>query len=168
MAYNHRKSVTHRLVQAARAHRQRAGSHLGRLNLHPGQEQILKALGETDGMSMGEIAQTLNVQPPTVTKMVTRLGAQGFVVRQASETDGRLARVFLTEMGRERLGDLDRSMKRLEKEALVGIEEKDRKKLKKLLKIVERNLAHRSHVDEDDPTLDEDDTDEDEETGAQD
>ena len=49
MTFNHRKSVTYRLVQAARVHRTRAAVHLGRIGLHPGQEAVLKALAERDG-----------------------------------------------------------------------------------------------------------------------
>lgn len=141
MSFNHRKSVTWRLVQAARAHRTRSGVHLGRIGLHPGQEAVLKALGDADGQSMSELATALAVQPPTVTKMIARLGAQGLVTRQVSASDGRLARVYLTDLGRERVAAVDAAWKRVEKEALAGLDEKDRKRLRKLLRQVERNLA---------------------------
>ena len=141
MSFNHRKSVTYRLVQAARVHRTRAAVHLGRIGLHPGQEAVLKELAERDGQSMSELAAELAVQPPTVTKMISRLGAQGLLTRQTSSADGRLARVFLTEAGRERAGAVDAVWKRVEKEALSGLDEKDRKRLKKLLHQIEKNLA---------------------------
>lgn len=141
MSFNHRKSVTFRLVQAARAHRTRAGVHLGRIGLHPGQEAVLKALADQDGQSMSELAAALAVQPPTVTKMIARLGAQGLVTRQVSASDGRLARVFLTEAGRDRVSAVDTAWKRVEKEALAGLDDKDRKRLRKLLRQIERNLA---------------------------
>lgn len=141
MATGHRKSITFRLTQAAKAHRGRSTTHLGRIGLHPGQEALIKALSEEDGQTMSQLAAALAVQPPTVTKMVNRLSAQGIVRRQASETDGRLARVFLTDEGRARVADIDRAWKRIEKEALDGIDDKDRKRLRKLLKQIERNLS---------------------------
>lgn len=147
MAFNFKKSVTFRLAQAAKAHRSRAGTHLARIGLHPGQETVLKILADADGQTMSQLAATLAVQPPTVTKMVTRLSAQGFLRRAASEADGRLARVFLTEEGRALVATVDTSWKRLEREALVGLDEKDRKKLRKLLRQVEKNLGSRT-VDE--------------------
>lgn len=153
MSFNHRKSVTFHLAQAARAHRTRAGVHLGRIGLHPGQEVVLKALETEDGQSMSELAAALAVQPPTVTKMIARLGAQGLVTRQVSASDGRLARVYLTDIGRERLSSIDVAWKRVEKEALNGLDEKDRKRLRKLLRVIERNLVPMS---EDDPVDDED------------
>ncbi|WP_181703009.1 MarR family winged helix-turn-helix transcriptional regulator [Chthonobacter albigriseus] len=148
MSFNHRKSVTFRLAQAARAHRTRAGVHLGRIGLHPGQEVVLKALEAEDGQSMSELAAALVVQPPTVTKMISRLGAQGLVTRQVSASDGRLARVYLTDLGRERLAAIDTAWKRVEKEALAGLDEKDRKRLRKLLRMVERNLLPAGEADE--------------------
>jgi DNA-binding MarR family transcriptional regulator len=108
---------------------------------------VLKALGEHDGQTMSELASRLGVQPPTVTKMVTRLAAYGFVVRQASDQDGRLARVFLTEPGRALINDVDRMWKRLEKEALAGFDDKDRKRIRKLLKRMEKNLLAANGVE---------------------
>ena len=62
------------------------------------------------------------------------------LTRQTSSADGRLARVFLTDAGRERAGAVDAVWKRVEKEALAGLDEKDRKRLKKLLRQIEKNL----------------------------
>ena len=141
MGFNHRKTVTHRLPQAARATRLYAGGHLATVGLHPGQEGVLKALSEIDGQSMGDLATMLSVKAPTVTKMVARLAAQGYVDRRASKGDGREAHVFLTDRGREAVTSVDRIIKRVEKRALSGIEEKERRRLRRLLRTVERNLG---------------------------
>ncbi len=141
MGFDHRRTVTHRLAQAAHAYRVRAGSQLSRINLHSGQETLLKALATTDGMSMSDLAADLGVQPPTVTKMISRLAAQDYVERRAAPGDGRQAHVFLTERGRDAIGLIDKLWKRLEKTALAGIDDKDRKRLRKLLRQVERNLS---------------------------
>ena len=154
MAFNHRKTITFRLAQTARAARGRSGSHLTRMGLHPGQDSVLKTLSEQDGLSMSQLAQSLAVQPPTVTKMVSRLAAQGYVERRASKGDGRQAHVFLTEQGRDTIADVDRGWKRLEKEALAGIDEKDVKRLRKLLRQIERNLTA-THEAADEPAEDE-------------
>lgn len=154
MALNYKKTATYRLTQAAKAQRARTGAHLSRVGLHPGQDLVLKSLAEEDGQTMSRLAHDLGVQPPTVTKMVTRLAANGFVVRQASEADGRLSRVFLTEAGRDLIAEVDSVWKRVEKEALAGIDEKDRKRLRKLLRQVEKNLlaANGSRGAEEDDT----------------
>jgi DNA-binding MarR family transcriptional regulator len=141
MGFDHRRTVTHRLAQAAHAYRVRAGGQLARINLHSGQETLLKALAEDDGRSMSDLAATLGVQPPTVTKMISRLAAQDYVERRASSGDGRQALVFLTERGRHAIAMIDKLWKRIEKAALNDIDERDRKRLRKLLRQVERNLG---------------------------
>lgn len=141
MSFNHRKTVTHRLSQAARATRLYAGGHLATVGLHPGQEGVLKALSEVDGQSMGDLATMLGVRAPTVTKMIARLAAQGYVDRRSSKGDGREVLVFLTDQGREAVAVVDSIMKRVEKRALSGIEEKDRRKLRRHLRMIERNLG---------------------------
>lgn len=150
MAFNHRKTITFRLAQTARAARGRSGSHLARIGLHPGQDSVLKTLSEQDGLSMSQLAQSLAVQPPTVTKMVSRLAAQGYVERKASKGDGRQAHVYLTQQGRDAIVDIDKGWKRLEKEALAGLDDKDVKRLRKLLRQIERNLSAIPEDGEDD------------------
>ncbi|MDX5594751.1 MarR family transcriptional regulator [Pseudovibrio sp. SPO723] len=157
MGFNFKKSTTFRLAQAAKAQRARSGAHLSRIGLHPGQEAVLKVLSEADGRTMSQLALALGVQPPTVTKMVTRLTAQGLVERQLSDTDGRLARVYLTQEGQDRIQQVDRAWKRLEREALAGLDDKDRKKLRKLLRVVEKNLSNKQLDDDDDEDDDADD-----------
>jgi DNA-binding MarR family transcriptional regulator len=141
MGFDHRRTVTHRLSQAAHAYRVRAGGQLSRIGLHSGQESLLKALAGDDGMSMSDLAATLGVQPPTITKMISRLAAQDYVERRASSGDGRQAEVFLTERGKRTIATIDKVWKRIEKTALADIEDKDRKRLRKLLRQVERNLG---------------------------
>jgi len=141
MAFNFRKSVTFQLGQASKAYRSRSGSYLANMSMHPGQEAVLKTLSEADGLTMGQLAAQLSVRPPTIAKTVNRLTSQGLVLRSESKEDGRLVQVALTEEGRDLLGQLDKSWKRLEREALAGLDDKDRKKLRKLLKQVEKNLT---------------------------
>lgn len=141
MGFDHRRTVTHRLAQAAHAYRVRAGGQLARVGLHSGQESLLKALAADDGMSMSDLATSLGVQPPTVTKMIGRLAAQDYVERRSSKGDGRQAEVYLTERGRRAIDAIDKMWKKVEKTALDGIEDKDRKRLKKLLRQIERNLG---------------------------
>jgi DNA-binding MarR family transcriptional regulator len=126
MPFNHRKTVVHRLTQAARATRVRTGSQLTRIGLHAGQDSVLKALVEADGLTMSDLAAALSVQPPTVTKMVSRLAAQGYIERRASAGDGRQAQVFLTDLGKETVSELDKILRRVERQALAGIDEKER------------------------------------------
>ncbi|ESR26239.1 MarR family winged helix-turn-helix transcriptional regulator [Lutibaculum baratangense] len=135
------ESVGLHLTRAARLHRSRAQAILREMGLYPGQETVLQVLLEDDGQPMSTLARELKVRPPTVTKMVTRMAAQGLLVRLASERDARSATVHLTQAGRERATELKQRWKALEQETLAKLDGKDRKRLVKLLSAIEKALA---------------------------
>lgn len=140
-------SVGLHLTRAARLHRARAHSMLGEIGVHPGQENVLLVLLEDDGQAMTRLAAALKVKPPTVTKMVARMAAQGLVRRIASDTDARSANVFLTDEGRARGTELKKRWKRLEDMTVRMIPEKDRRRLTKLLLAIEESLGDESAED---------------------
>ncbi|BBF93904.1 MarR family winged helix-turn-helix transcriptional regulator [Blastochloris tepida] len=148
------KTVGYRLNHTARLQRARAARLLAGLGLFPGQETVLKLLAEGDGRTMGDLAGALRVRPPTASKTIARLAVQGLVERRASNGDGRLVRVHLTEAGRARADAIDGIWHALEQEMVEGLDGKDRKRLRKLLRRIEKNLAARlgteSHEHEDD------------------
>jgi MarR family transcriptional regulator, organic hydroperoxide resistance regulator len=64
-----------------------------------GQIKLLRVLKIRQRCTMQELADQLDVAPPTVTAMVKRLLTQGFVERVRDEQDWRVVRVLLTERG---------------------------------------------------------------------
>lgn len=135
------KTVGYELLHAARLHRARSAQLLTDLGLFPGQEQVLTLLASEDGRTMGDLAAELRVRPPTASKTVARLAAQGLVERRAVNGDGRVVRVELTEEGRRRAQAVDAVWEELEREASDGIDGKDRKRLRKLLRKLGRNVS---------------------------
>ena len=144
-------SLSYHLLRAARVHRSRAAKLLAEIGLHPGQETVLQVLAEQDGRTMSDLSTALAVQPPTVTKMVSRMGQQGLVERRTSRSDGRLMHVYLTPTGRERSKDVKRIWKQLEKEATAGINPKDARKLVKLLGALADGLSTAPATPPDEP-----------------
>lgn len=53
--------------------------------------------------TLGELASSEQVQPPSMTKIVVGLEAAGLVARQEDDNDGRIVRVRLTAEGRRTL-----------------------------------------------------------------
>jgi DNA-binding MarR family transcriptional regulator len=54
-------------------------------------------------ITLGELAAVEQVRPPTMTRLVAALEAEGLVVRQADPADGRITRVRATARGRNLL-----------------------------------------------------------------
>ncbi|KQO49470.1 MarR family transcriptional regulator [Methylobacterium sp. Leaf91] len=140
------KSVGWALVQAARLHRSRVGDRLAALDLFAGQEQVVQALAVAGTMTMGDLAATLRVRPPTASKTISRLAALGFVERRAEAGDGRVVRVRLTDTGLAKAEAIERIWDDVEAEMLDGFDGKERRRLRKLLRKAARNLADVSGV----------------------
>ena len=135
------ESLSYQLLRAARLHRTRAANHLSEIGMHPGQETVLLSLMENDGQTMTALAATLEVKPPTVTKMIARMSSQGLVSRSSVESDRRSFTVFLTENGRDKASNLKKLWKRLEKEAMSNLDERDKKRFARELGQITQNLA---------------------------
>lgn len=141
------KSVGWALVQAARLHRSRMGDKLAELGLFAGQEQVLQALAASGLMTMGELAAILRVRPPTASKTVSRLAAMSLVERHAEPDDARVVRVKLTDAGLAKAQAIEHLWGEVEGEMLDGFEGKERRRLRKSLRRLAKNLAEVSGGD---------------------
>lgn len=74
----------------------------------PGQFRLLRVLLTHERSTMQELATLLDVAPPTVTGLIKRLLAQGYVGRVHDETDWRNIWIQITEQGRQAVTSYDR------------------------------------------------------------
>eukprot|EP01035_Chromulina_nebulosa_P014332 gene14332-18972_t len=93
-------SLAAMVTQVARSMRTRLSHNLAESGLYPGQDGVIQALAEQEGMTPGHLAQKLGVKAPTMTRTIGRMEAQGFVMRSTDGHDGRLTKVYLTDEGR--------------------------------------------------------------------
>ena len=141
MAKADRGATMSRLQSAARLSRTALAARLLDHGFYAGQDQIMLALDREDGQTPGNLAGRLGVRPPTITKTINRLQAQGFLEKRASSADARQAHIFLTDTGRDIIHAIEKSVKKTEKQALKGLDKKDQKALSKLLWRIEANLS---------------------------
>jgi MarR family transcriptional regulator, organic hydroperoxide resistance regulator len=73
---------------------------ISELRATTGQVRLLRILVKHQRCAMQELAEQMDVAPPTVTAMIKRLLVQGFVERVRDEQDWRVVRVSSTERGR--------------------------------------------------------------------
>lgn len=140
MAKSGKGAVSTRLQSVARLARTDLAARLLEHGFYAGQDQIMLALSVEEGLTPTQLAARLGVKPPTITKTINRLQAQGFLTKTGSETDARIAHIALTEAGRVAIRAIEKSVKRTEKTLLKGLDKKERKALLKLLSRVEANL----------------------------
>ena len=128
------------VTQAARALRIRLSQSLAGCGLYAGQDGVMLALSESDGLTPGALAQKLGVKPPTMTRTIGRMEAQGFVERRADAGDARLTKVWLSDTGRASLAMIATATAECDEMATRGMSGKDVRNLIKLLSTMDRNL----------------------------
>ncbi|KQT85921.1 MarR family transcriptional regulator [Aurantimonas sp. Leaf443] len=136
-----KRSAIVELGLTARSCRTALSAELAKLDVYPGQDAVLLTVGARDGLSLRELADHLAVRPPTVTKTVARLAAQGLLEKRPSASDARQNHAFLTEKGRSVVDGVRAAQKAVEKTAMQGFSDRERKTLRKLLVRVARNVG---------------------------
>jgi DNA-binding MarR family transcriptional regulator len=68
---------------------------------------VLRALGDGDGHAMGELASSLRMAQPTLTRVVDSLSDRALVYRRQDPDDGRRVDVHLSRQGVARLRRLE-------------------------------------------------------------
>ena len=150
MAKPNKSATMSRLQSAARLSRTALAARLLAHGFYAGQDQIMLALDREDRQTPGQLASRLVVRPPTITKTINRLQAQGFLDKRASEADARQAHISLTDLGRDAIKSIEKSVRKTEKQALKGLDKKEQKALAKLLGRIEANLSDTIDLELDD------------------
>jgi DNA-binding MarR family transcriptional regulator len=138
------------LTQAARSMRTAITHHLTTSGLYAGQDGVILALAEEDGLPAGSLAQKLGVKAPTITRTIGRMEAQGFVERRPDADDARLTKVYLTESGRNSVAEITASSEACDAMATRGFSEKEIRTMVRLLKAIDGNLQAGEPADTDD------------------
>lgn len=90
-------------VSVARLHRRLRTEDVDQLGVSVGGVAVLALLSREGDLSIGQLAAAERVQPPSMTRTVTCLEADGYVERCAHPTDGRQVVVRLSDKGRDLL-----------------------------------------------------------------
>jgi DNA-binding MarR family transcriptional regulator len=98
--------------QIARRARNRLSEH----GVTPAQYAVLKVMWQAEGQSGAEISARLVIDSATMTGLIDRLQASGFLERRADGDDRRVQRLFLTKQGKALHAPLDAAMDELNEE----------------------------------------------------
>lgn len=76
-------------------------NRLNHLGLTYPQYLVMMVLWETDGLTVKNLAEQLHLDSATITPLLKRLEAMGFVHRRRNGADERVVNIFLSDKGRE-------------------------------------------------------------------
>ena len=107
----------------------------------PAQSGVLFALAKTDGATMGQLAEALDLAPSAVSGLIQRMEALHWVQRRPCPDDARTQRVWLRDAGRTQLPALKQALKRINARLYEGFSDEE-------LHTVARWLRHVQHLDD--------------------
>ena len=98
--------ITLMLEQAQRRLSKELDRVLAEVGASAEQWRVLDKLSDKSGRPIGELAQLLSMNPPTMTKLIDRMVAAGVVQRIVDDEDSRRVLVFITDAGLVLFGKL--------------------------------------------------------------
>lgn len=97
------------------------------------QWRVLDKLSDEKGLPIGELAQQLNMNPPTMTKLIDRMVAAGLVQRIVDDEDSRRVLVFITDSGLLLFGKLSKRATKFHEGLAESLNAREAQQLSKLL-----------------------------------
>jgi len=134
------QATSHLLVQTCKLLRIRAHALLEEIGLYGGQQFVLMALWEKEGITHSELAEQLHVRPATITNALKRMERAGFVERRQDTEDQRVSRVYLTDAGRNIRDAVEGVWRELEGQTFAGFSSEERTLLDQFLIQIRNNL----------------------------
>ena len=112
------------------------------------QWRLITYLRRHEGIRQGPLAELIEVEPITLSRMIDRLAEAGLVERRADPADRRAWQLHLTPRANELLSGIRQIAETLTDEAAEGLSEDERDQLIALVERVRSNLSRRACVKE--------------------
>jgi MarR family transcriptional regulator, organic hydroperoxide resistance regulator len=135
------QTISYLIAQICKVHRNQAEALLSDIGLHTGQELFLMRLWEEEGLSQSQLADSMCVQPATMTKMLQRMETVGLIERRPDQEDSRVSRVYLTDQSRQLRQQVEQVWSELEERTTANFSVEERVLLRRLLLQIQQNLV---------------------------
>ena len=103
---------------------------------------VLAKVERTEGMKQTELAEQMEMQPITLTRLIDKLCDAGWIERRGDESDRRVNRLYLRKAARPLLGKLSGLRSEITATALEGINPADAHRLLAQLEEIKENVRH--------------------------
>ncbi len=112
------------------------------------QWRLISYLKRQEGIRQGPLAELIEVEPITLSRMVDRLAEAGLVERRADPADRRAWQLHLTPRARDLLEVMRQTTDQLNEEATEGLSDAERAQLAALVGRIRCNLSRRDASNE--------------------
>src|SRR5215813_4513140 len=119
-----------------------ADKEAARFGITRAQWAVLAKVERSEGMKQSELAEQMEMQPITLTRLVDKLCDNGWIERRGDDTDRRVNRLYLRKAGRQLLGKLSGLRSELTTTALDGISPADAHRMLTQLELIKENVRN--------------------------
>ncbi|HVV40472.1 MAG TPA: MarR family transcriptional regulator [Nitrobacter sp.] len=130
------------LFEVQRLMRLYADKQASRYGLTRAQWAVLAKLERTEGLKQTEVAELMEMQPITLTRLIDKLCQAGLIERRSDEADRRVNRLYLTKTARPMMAKLAALRSEITQAALADISVPDAHRLVEQLETVKDNVRN--------------------------
>jgi len=130
------------LGEVQRLMRAYADKEAARYGITRAQWAVLAKVERIEGMKQTELAEQLEMQPITLTRLIDKLCDSGWIERRGDETDRRVNRLYLKKAARPLLAKLAELKSEITATALEGISPAEAERLVSQLESVKENVRN--------------------------
>ena len=128
------------LFEVQRLLRLYADKQASRYGLTRAQWAVLAKLERTEGLKQTEVAELMEMQPITLTRLIDKLCQADLIERRSDETDRRVNRLYLTKTARPMMAKLAALRSEITRAALADISVPDAHRFVEQLETVKDNV----------------------------
>ena len=103
---------------------------------------VLARVERNEGMKQSELAEQMEMQPITLTRLIDKLADAGLIERRGDDNDRRVNRLYLQQAARPLLAKLAELKLELTETALAGISGADTQRLMNQLEAIKENVRN--------------------------
>jgi MarR family transcriptional regulator, transcriptional regulator for hemolysin len=130
------------LGEVQRLMRAYADKEAARYGITRAQWAVLAKVERSEGMKQTELAEQLEMQPITLTRLIDKLCDNGWIERRDDESDRRVNRLYLKKAARPLLGKLAGLKSEITAAALAGISPAEAERLVSQLESIKENVRN--------------------------
>ena len=119
-----------------------ADKQAARYGITRAQWAVLAKVERTEGLKQTELAEQMEMQPITLTRLIDKLCDNGWIERRSDDSDRRVNRLYLRKAARPLLGKLGGLRSELTATALEGISPADAHRLLSQLETIKENVRN--------------------------
>jgi DNA-binding MarR family transcriptional regulator len=130
------------LGELQRLVRSYADKKAARYGMTRAQWAVLAKVERYEGLKQSELAEQMDMQPITLTRLIDKLCDNGWIERRGDDTDRRVNRLYLRQAARPLLDKLAGLRSDITAKALEGIGPDDTQRLLAQLETIKENVRH--------------------------